>query len=68
MVVVVVAIAMVTVVEVVVAVIAVVVVDRTGGDEGLGGCGIDRGTDGCPVLFTGGFVVPGWRRRRCLAQ
>lgn len=39
----------VVVVVMMVATIVVVVVDLA--DEGLGGCGIDGGTDGCPVLL-----------------
>lgn len=60
---------------IVVAVVVVVAVDTDAmaivvdlADEGLGGCGIGGGTDGCPVLFTGGLVVPGRRRRGRLTQ
>lgn len=62
----VVVVATVVVVVMMMATIVVVVVDLA--DEGFGGCGIDGGTDGCPVLFTGGLVVAGWRRRGRLAQ
>lgn len=56
---------MVKIIDIIVIVVAVVVVDDDTGarnaDEGLGGCGLGGGTDGCSVLFAGRFVVS----RRC---
>lgn len=53
-------------------IVVVVVIDDDAGarnaDEGLGGCGLGGGTDGCSVLFAGRFVVPGWRCRGRLTQ
>lgn len=38
-------------------VVVVVVVDATArnSDEGLGGCGLGGGTDGCSILFKGNY-------------